>query len=325
VKKQLHLKHVRFKTRGKQLVLPAIDVLIQKLEGKKFAQLHNPPLPDNGKNLPGGTQCCFLHNIRTRKGKPGVMFDVVSYVSGAAPDQWTPDFTKTNANIISKQLKDAKGNNIEIAHVTRCIALGEVLIVEYNRHGGGVGMISHLLSYLFHYVVKHKPILPTIELLDILTDDLRKAIKDGGGVQSVELKLTDGSSQDEEAWYAMRLTDLRNKIRGSKNVKVRWEGDAGGLDSDSVIALAEEYDGDDAALDNFVINLRKSPSIKNLNRYRASKTIEVQFIASQNSIAVNEVEQGLWDYLDELRTPATNGWRIMDSNGYLSNGAKMKL
>jgi hypothetical protein len=310
ITRMLHLKCAHFKTRGKKdFVPPAIDALLLQVgqAAQGFAQRHYPP----PSALPQGTTCAFIENIRKRSKGDGVMFDVNSYVYGLTSEQFHPNFSLDKPDINTGPIKDQNGKLREILHTYRCIALGQAVVVEYNRGAGGIGLLEALLSYVFH---QHCQVgLPALALIDVTTSDLEQAIKAGGGVDSVSLKLVAGIKPPQGAYVAETLSGLRKHVKGAKQVSITWESNDEVLDSASVLKVAKEYAVEDSPLDKISIALKDGGSIPSLERYRERRRIDVT-VSQQGTPTVTDIETGLRNYIDELRK-LNDGWRVIDDNG----------
>lgn len=309
----LHLKHARFRSgRKKGFVPPAIDQLLLQVKTKapNFAQRHFPP-PNA---LPAGTPCGFINSIKPRNPKhgPGVLFEIFFYTFGTQSDQFKPDFSKASPDIKTGPILDTQGNTREIVYSYRCVALGQSILVEFNPRAGGLDHLSKLLAYVFHTYCQKG--LPTIEFLDVSTKEIDKAIKAGGGVDTVMLKMISANKPSSNHGFADTLHNLRKKLTGAKQVTVVWEAEDGVISAKNAIEAAQEYDTDDTAIERMSIKLKDGQVIPALDRYREKRKIVVQTTPS-GAVAVTEIEEALWNYLDELRMVQDGGWRVIDDQG----------
>lgn len=310
VTRMLHMKHAHFKAgRRKDFQPPALhDLLLQvKTAAPKFAQRHYP----EPTGIAQGTHCAFIDNIRARRGGDGVLFDVNTYIYGLATEQFNPDFTKEKPDIKQGRIKDPQGNEREILQTYRCLAFGQTMLVEYNRGAGGMHMLELLLSYVFHEHSDDK--LPSLGLMDVTTSDLDKAIKAGGGVDSVSLRLVGGSKPPADAFIANRLSELRKYMKGAKHVRVEWDSNDNVLDAKTVLEMAEEFGDENTPLDKMAIHLKDGGTIPSLEKYRERRRIEVN-ATRDGAVVVADIETGLCHYLDELRM-VRSGWRVIDDQG----------
>jgi len=310
IKRMLHLKLARFRVgRRKDFVAPALDALLLKVleRAPKYAQRHFP----STEGLPEGTLCAFISNIRKRKNRDGVMFDMNVYTYGSSVEQFNPDFSKAEPDISQGRIVDREGKKRDILHSYRCLALGQALLVEYNRLAGGMHLLELLLAHVFQRHCDAK--LPSLELMDVATSELDKAIKAGGGVDAVSLRLIGGHKPPESAALSLRLSELSKQVKGAKRVKVVWEAEDDVLDAKSVLALANEYADETTPLDKMAIQLKDGGSIPSLEKYRERRRIDVG-LTMDGAIIVADIETGLYHYLDELRA-VQNGWRVIDDQG----------
>lgn len=309
--RMLHLKYLRFRSgRIKNFQVPALETLLLKLKSAapNFVQRHYPATS----GMPAGTLCAFVDGIRPRNHGDGVHFTVSVYTYGQAVEQIYPDFTKPQPDIQSARIIDKQGHPRDIVHTYRCLALGQALLVEYDRNAGGMDLLSQLLAHVFHNHCDKT--LPGIELLDVATSKLDEAIKAGGGVDWVSLRLIGGSKPPQTAALSQRLSELGNQIRGTKRVQVLWEAEDNTLDAKAVIKLAAEYADTDSPLDKMSIKLKNGGSIPSLGTYRERRRLADVGLTPDGAIIVSDVETGLCHYLDDLRT-VHDGWRVIDDQG----------
>lgn len=310
VKRMLHLKLARFRVgRRKDFQAPALDTLMLKVNERapKFAQRHFPAT----KGLKEGTLCAFISDIRQRKDRDGVMFNMNVYTYGSSVEQFNPDFSKAAPDINQGRIVDSDGKKRDILYSYRCLALGQALLVEYNRLGGGMYLLELMLAHVFQRHCDAE--LPSVELMDLTTSELDKAIKSGGGVDAVSLRLIGGHKPPETAALSLRLSELNKRVKGAKRVKVVWEAEDDVLDTKSVLALAAEYADETTPLDRMAIQLKDGGSIPSLEKYRERRRIDVG-LTMDGTIIVADIETGLYNYLDELRA-VENGWRVIDDQG----------
>jgi len=245
------------------------------------------------------------------------MFDVSSYIYGMQSDQFRPNFDGSDPDIQSGPIKDKEGNTREILHSYRCVALGQSLIVEYNKGAGGLHMLSVLLAHLFRTHCDKS--LPTIELMDVVTDDLSKAIKAGGGVSAIQLKVVDSSSVPKRSFISNSLNEIRRKAGGAGELVVEWKSDGDSLiEEDFALKVANDCNKDTSPLSKISIRLKDGPVISSLESFRAKREMDIQ-VTPDGAIAVSEIETGMWNYLDELRM-VQKGWRILNDEGYIIQG-----
>ena len=312
VTKQLYVKRVRFKSRKKGFKAPPLESLLRTVRkhAPNFAQRHWP-LPVDGEEFSPGTSCLYIAKFGTRKDQDGIYFEVGTYVHGRGEDQVALDLSGEDPDVYTGPIIDASGKKRAIVHIYRCVALGETLLVENQRGTGGAMALARLLAAMFR--THCDPDFPNIELVDVASQDLRRDIEAGQGVESMMIRMLDGSPDEDDA-YAVPLWGLRRKVKGAGKLQVLWEADEDRLDTDDVIAAVDESQEEDTALDKVTIKLNNGSVINRLGRYRAKKPISVT-VDSHGIMHYSEIKAGLFDYLNELRKPI-KGWRLLSDDGY---------
>lgn len=313
--KTLLVKKVRFRSgRKANFQAPAIEAIVRRIErdAAAFRDRHVPTPPAANEPFAAGTRCAFIRNIRNRPRHTGVYFELCSYISGTEQEQFNPDFTRPEPDVLSGPIVDGNGRRREIISTMRCVALGEVVIVEAPKGSGGVVLLQLALTALArrHWELE----LPSIALEDVASSDLRRDIDRGGGVEKMVLKVVDGAARPQD-YYASRLVELKNNVPRTRNVSVHWESGDDPLDTDAVLAAMQEYEGDESALSRVALKLKDGADIISLEKYRERRAIPVR-VDNSGALHVTEIETGLWNYLRELRHPDDDGWRMLDDDGY---------
>jgi hypothetical protein len=316
--KLLYVKRLRFRSgRNKKFVAPALETLLLAI--KKAAptaiQRHWPLPPAAPQTFATGTSCVYLSNIGTRKDQDGVYFEVGAYVYGRGEAQVTMDLSGAEPDVTSGPIVDAKGNQRAIVHIYRCVALGETLLIENHKGSGGASALIRLLTAMFrqHY----DPTLPTIELIDVASGDLRRDIELGGGVHSMTIKVLDGAPGKDDT-YGVPLFSLREKVGGTGKLNVIWEADDE-LDVESVVDAVEESQHEGSSLSGVTLHLNDGPNITQLGRYRARKKVDIT-VDAHGIPHYGEIKSELFNYLNELRQ-SKNKWRLIDDSGYFQAGS----
>ncbi|HEY5780493.1 MAG TPA: hypothetical protein VIT66_01300 [Lysobacter sp.] len=312
VAKQLYVKRVRFKSRKKGFEAPPLEALLRtiKKNAPNLAQRHWP-LPEEGEEFSAGTSCLYIARFGTRQNQDGIYFEVGAYVHGRGEDQVALDLSGQDPDVYTGPIIDAAGKKRAIVHIFRCVALGETLLVENQRGTGGAMALARLLAAMFRTHVD--PDFPNIELVDVASQDLRRDIEAGKGVESMMIRMLDGAP-DEDDSYAMPLFSLRKRVKGAGKLQVFWEADDDRLDTDDVIAAVDESQEDETALDKVTIKLNNGSVINRLGRYRAKRPIMVT-VDSHGVLHHSEIKSGLFEYLNDLRRPV-KGWRLINDDGY---------
>lgn len=315
--KLLYVKRLRFRSgRDKAFVAPALETLLLAIRkaAPNVAQRHWPKPPPAPDTFSAGTNCVYLSNIKTRKEQDGVYFEVGSYVYGRGEAQMTMNLSGPEPDVTSGPIIDAKGNQRAIVHIYRCVALGETLLIENHKGAGGATALVRLLTAMFreHYDAN----LPTIELIDVASGDLRRDIKLGGGVHSMTIKMLDGAP-DKDDTYGVPLFSLREKVGGAGKLNVVWEADDE-LDVEAVVDAVEESQHESSPLSGVTLHLNNGPNITRLGRYRARKIAYIT-VDAHGIPHYGEIRNELFNYLNELRQ-SKNKWRLIDDAGYFQAG-----
>lgn len=326
VRRSIFAKRVRFRSRDKKFKPDALQDLLRAVEQKapNLVDHHYPvPPPPPGK-LKEGTQCHFIRNIRRRHGygdSEGLYFEVATYVLGHPVDQASLDFAMAEATIEHGPLLDGNGKPKEILYFHRCVALGETLLVESQRGAGGLADLGRYLSYLFRRYGKQGT--PSVELLDVASASLRSDIERGGGATGIRLRMVDASVESiQDDAYATPLYETQKKIKGANKLGVEWSTDNGLLDIEDVLTAVDEYKTDGSPFDSVRIELKNGAPITRLGKYRLRSPLDVTI--SGGVIYHTEIIQGLWSYLDELRT-GDGTTRIINDEGLFSSATAVTL
>ncbi|ASK91886.1 MULTISPECIES: hypothetical protein [Xanthomonas] len=251
----------------------------------------------------------------------GFFFTVGSYVYGQGEHQIAVDFQGPDPNIMSGPLYDADGLQRSILHEFRCVAIGETLIVQNEQGGGGLPALAHFLSNIFR---KHSGVLdiPSLTFMDVFSNDLRKIIEQGGGVKSMQIRVIQGVQPKEASTLAIAtpLYQAKEAVANTGKLIVKWEADDGdGLDVDTVIDTFNAGRALVSDLDKVDLETMTGGPVRNVGKYKAKSEIPVTIDA--NGIEhKNEIKPLLYAYLDELRTPDSDDWRLIDDAGMFLSG-----
>ncbi|MGH2422664.1 hypothetical protein ACRCF9_19410 [Pseudomonas canadensis] len=256
--------------------------------------------PDPGIRIEKGQSCYFINSMKDL-GSDGVFFTVCSYQHGHVPESITPDLTSAEAEIKIIELKDEDGKAGELVHSYRCIALGEVIIIESVMGSGGAAGLEKLLGQLFRRYRDQAH--PLVDFSDIASTDLRELIDLHGGVERITARLA-VDSKHQGTQFGGLLASLLQKIPGAAQCNVSWENKDGTLDENQAIALLEEADGQ--ALAGATLHFKNGGSVNNLSEYRERKPVQIQ-LTPEGRPAITEIEIALKTYLGELRDPGHNG------------------
>lgn len=268
--------------------------------------------PAKGK-IQKGDHCVFI-NRATDFGTGGILIEICSYTQGHIPESMTPDLEQSQADIKVVELKDEEGKAGELVHSMRCIALGQVIIMESTRgHGGGAAAVQKILTALFRRHLAD-PNHPSVDLADIGSPDLRELIESRGGVSRVTAKITD-ATPISGSHYSGMLSGTRGQVGGASNCTVTWEAKTT-LNTDTSVELLEE--SEDETLAGVTLYFKLGGSISDLSKYRERRSVHVHALPDGRPV-ISAVENALRDYLDTLRMPAANGKSTISTDGTLQN------
>lgn len=251
-------------------------------------------------NIEKGSECYFINRMKSY-GANGYIFDVCAYTHGHVPESMSPDLSKAEADIKAVVLKDDDGRPGELVHSYRCIALGQIVIVESVKGGGGTAGLAVLLtSLLRRYINPHHP---AVDFSDIGSADLRRLIVSRGGVSKVSAKLLQETATSGST-YGNMLSTIRGKVPGANKCLVSWESDDKALGADEAISMLQESEDD--SLSSVTLYFRNGGSVSDLNKYRERRPVRIQLVEDGRP-AVTEVEAALKDYLKDLSDPRKPG------------------
>jgi hypothetical protein len=313
-------KFVRFKAgRRKNFLPPSIEGLIRRIftHGPTVRDRHVPPIL----SAQLGDSCVFLNRkVERRRGKQpyGVIFEVGSYVRGHVPEQAAREFQKAELDVTQIPLVTTAGVPREVITRYRCLALGNTLIIELVRGGGGADELAVVLSQLIRFHCDDT--LPNIALEDVAAATLERAIAAGGGIDRVTARIARNVNNDNLP-YTTSLSQIRSKLAGAARVTVEWESH----DNDQIStrqalnAMAEQSTG--GLMDSITLHLKDGGRIDRLKRYRERRVVSVAQARAGGGPVISEIETALWNYIDELRTLDDDDWRLLDDNGMLIGGS----
>ncbi|GEM_PF-4141540 len=289
------------------------ELALIKAKAPKVRDRHYPSL---AKTIFDGTRCAFINDFKDLGKGKGYIFTVCSYVKGHVPETFSPNMDDPKIDVTMMDLTDEDGDPKELAYTYRCLAFGQVIIVENVPGAGGISTLAKLLrSLLKTYRAKGHGLL---ELSDIASSDLRSLIDSKGGIRTVRARLVH-DARGKGSPFARRLTDLRRTVGGANKCLVSWEADDNGeIDADSAINMLDE--AEESALDSVSIEFNYGGGLSDLAEYREKKSVRIQ-VTPDGRPAITEIEAELRGYLKELRNPNRNG-PIRD-DGTLKNVKKL--
>ncbi|QIL19644.1 hypothetical protein [Thermomonas sp. HDW16] len=231
-------------------------------------------------------------------------------MNGVAPEQTTPNFTATSLPINANPIVDpTTGQTRQVVHSYRALFLGQCAIVEVEKGGGGTATLANVLTHLLRSHVN--PALPGIELMDVVGADLRRSIAAAGGVERISARLAT-STTNRRRPLSFRLSRLKQWAGGHAVVHADIEFPDGENSAKGIAAL-DEYASDNG-LDAVAIYLRDGQKITGLGKFVEKRRMDIQ-INPSGAYNMADIENTMWNYLDELRRPDNEGWRIIDNDG----------
>ncbi|WP_447784350.1 hypothetical protein [Stenotrophomonas bentonitica] len=292
---------------------------------------HWPARPPGSPAPDAGTRCMYIGDIKRRKtladgSGGGMFFTVGSYVYGKGEHQIAVDMLGDAPDVQSGPLFDKTGNQRSILHEFRCVALGETLIVQNEQGGGGLPALADFLTALFRaHHVKLK--LPRMVLIDVFSNDLKKILIQGGGVKTMRVKMIDPGKpkQAKTLGISSLLYDARKAVKNTGKLTVEWEAEDGdGLSLDTVINVFETSQEIGADLASVDLDTMHGGPVRNVGKYKAKREIPVT-IDAHGIEHKDEIKPSLFEYLDDLRVPDEDDWRLIDDEGMFLSGRVLEL
>lgn len=292
---------------------------------------HWPARPPGAPAPDAGTRCMYIGDMKRRNTMAdgsggGMYFTVGSYIYGKGEHQIAVDMLGASPDVQSGPLFDKTGNQRSILHEFRCVALGETLIVQNEQGGGGLPALADFLTALFRMHLAALKI-PRMVLVDVFSNDLKKILIQGGGVKSMRVKMIDPGKpkQAKTLGISNPLYDACKAVKNTGKLTVEWEAeDEDGLNLDTVIntfETSQEIGADLAAVD---LNTMYGGPVKNVGKYKAKREIPIT-IDAHGIEHKDEVKPSLFEYLDDLRVPDKDGWRLIDDAGLFLSGRYLEL
>lgn len=279
---------------------PRVDDEIRKvMKSMTTVGARHIPRPEKTKD---GDHCLFINSFKDLGPNQGVLISVCAYTKGHVPESMAPDMSSPEASIKTVELTSPDGKPSELVYTYRCLAFGQILIVESVQGAGGVNGLERLLRSLV------KACSPShhglIELSDLASSELHELIARRGGVVKMTARLVQEHAGKGSTFGSM-LSAVKNRVGGSSACLVSWEaGDDDTLDESQAIDLLQEYD--DSSLSSVALHFKDGGSISELGSYRERKPVSIQ-LTPEGRPAVTEIEAELKGYLRELRDPDTAG------------------
>jgi hypothetical protein len=240
-------------------------------------------------------------------------FEFCTYIPGLVLPQLQPDLTAENANHSCDPIPVAEGTPAsELVHVAEVLAFGNILIVESVR---GMGGLSLLCKYIYQmarrYIDKG---FPSVTVLDLVSDDLKRQIEKSGGVESLTLRFAE--SKHEGFKFSETLDPTKNLIPNTSFLSITWDTRNGDLlDEDAVMKAYNEADSDEPDIENIIIRFADGTTQTGLSKYKVRRRVTVSDIGGKNPNRF-EIRTELAKYLIELMDTGDDGKRTLTSEGY---------
>lgn len=295
----LAAKAIRFRSRAKDFQPPDLATLMARVfeVATTAADRHHPPLGKDEK-IEVGTQCSFIN--RKVIADNYCLFHVWTYSRGEVPETMEADLNKPEVSSKSVDLS-VDGQAREVVSACRCLAYGEVLLIEQVKGTGGAAVVRKLITSLLRRYIEPKH--PVLHLDDFASQSFNDLVKQKGGIIKVAVRLAH-TPAEETSVYAQNLTEVRGSVRGARSVQVTWAAEDASIDAQDAAELMDELDSDQ--LDSVIVTFKDKSSIQNLSSYRERREISVaRERASQPNVL--EIEKALLDYLADLRDPRKGG------------------
>jgi len=312
-------KAVIFRTRNPAtfVATPLDRLLVQLRTATRIAGERHWPRPTEAQD---GDHCLYIDRIRTRQRGDGTMFTVGSYTKGLVPEQMLPDFNRPEVDVLTEQITDAQGRRREVVQTYRCVAYGGSLLIESVKGGGGAALLATGLTSILQQHVDQR--LPRIELLDVASQDLASVIAHGGGLKQMFAQIVGRSRR--RGIFSRTMSVAKRLVPKTARATIVWDaGEDGGLDADAALRAVREW-RHESALDAVVLKLRDGQTIDRAGRYHERRSIELT-LPDSGRVPVAQVEDALWNYIDELRIPnRQTGWRMLNNDGTFAAGVILR-
>lgn len=290
----IHLRTVSYGPRQPDDFEPEpIDELLKKVVSNLgTAEGSLEPRPEKSKR---NERHHFISDFRVRSGA-GVSFLFCAYTPSEVPQSFdTTHLTKKNVDLAAMHIRDEDGNQRQLVHICHVLAFGHVVITDSGSGTGGAGALRDYLQKLFRREISSE--FPVLGLTDTVGRSLEKEIRRGDGVRSVQLDLTQPSTQDG-AQFGKELTDMQDLI--GRTQKVRFIADAGAedvLEEKDVIQAYHECETNEA-LSGIKVSLHTGETIT-LDKHLIKRPAKVGLDAA-GQIRSESLIKAMIDYLFDL-------------------------
>lgn len=273
--------------------------------------------PDLSREVKDGQLCLFVNTYKPI-ANGSVLFTVCSYRHGHVPESFNPDFSKQEADVRALDTTDSAGNKGELVFTYRCIAYGQILIVELVQGSGTVVGLQRLLRHLLRKSSGMGRAYPLLELNNVTAPSLRELIESRGGVSKIKATLMVRNDKTTGK-YAKTLASLYGKVTGTNKCVVEWESDKNhNLDPDTAIEIFEEASSE--FLSGVSLDFKKGGGISDLSEY-IEKSVSKIAVRKDGRPDPGAIEYALKAYL--LEVCSGNPKSVIKSDGTLKNARKL--
>lgn len=262
-------------------------------------------------------QLCTFFNNYQKLNDISCVFEIWSYEPGVIPQTLTPDPTLPNAIIDSVIVEDEAESNSdpkrEFIHIAHVLAFGHAAIVESTRSTGGVNNIQRYLNKMARNAGLGRK--GNFYFTDAVTKDLSKEIERAGGAVgfTVGVSTIDPNSKSD---LLGALSSVRGYMPSSGLLTVDWSS----KDKLPTAKVMQAYDEaqQQEEVESVIIHLSDGSTIRGLSKFKIKKVVHVDDVGGKNPDRA-ELKRRMVMYLQELRTPGSDGKRILDDSGVLAD------
>lgn len=183
-----------------------------------------------------------------------------------------------------------------------------------------------LARYLTHIFQRHGyPTIERVKILDVFSPTLREAIEAGGGAKGIKLDII-GAVPDripKAQIYGRRLAALKRLFPNARKASTTVSAPADTALTIEAVELAyNESQQAGAVLDQVSIVLHQG-KINSVGKYLCKGECFVD-VTGHGKFNKDAIRPGLFDFLDDLRSPHHRGFRLIDENGNFVNRAPLE-
>ncbi|MCC5858604.1 MAG: hypothetical protein JJT90_10640 [Ectothiorhodospiraceae bacterium] len=295
----LYLKAARYRsTRSNFQPMALESVILSAWNSTSSTQpLVWPELDAAGNHQQGneGKRHWFI-NLVVEKSR-GVSVRLCSYTPSEIPTSMPLDFSVKNVGLENTPIMDRNGDERQLVHVVHAHIYNQVVVIESTRGAGNLDEVARYITEIARLFTSDNK-YPRIHLNDVISKDLKSAIKAGGGAKAVELALSQPKTSSRSV-YASSLISAKKAIGGTDSLVLKWENKSGSSlkikDVEKAFDEAETYD----EIDRISISLRNGETLY-LGKHRIKKTVVIPQVAGVGAPSADQVYNLLYDYLLDL-------------------------